>query len=126
MKTSYTAEFTNLTKYSTELSDITIINDVCYGKLRPHHVVKIGLHDSYTRGAYNTLKITVINKDTGIIDTLDIIIADLLVSKSYEYKYYFTCTKEHVLFTNTINHFITEADYKAIAEQIDSYLKLFL
>lgn len=126
MKTSYTAEFTNLTKYSTELSDVTIINNTCYAKLKPYHVVKIELHDTYTRGDYNTFRISIINKDNGIIDTLDIVIADLLVSKSYEYKYYFTYTKEHVLYTNTTNHFITEADYKAIAEKIDSYLKLFL
>ena len=124
MKTSYTAEFTNLTKHSTELSDVTIINNTCYAKLKPYCVVKIELCDTYTRGDYNAFRISIINKN-GIIDKLDIIIADLLVSKSYDYQYYFNYNKEHILFTNTNEHFITTKDYKAIAEKIDSYLKLF-
>ena len=125
-ETTFTAELRNIGKHTNELLDLTILDNVCYGKLSGgHHIVKLEFHDADVRNEYNSIKITVMHKTHGMIDSTLINMPRVLnISEENGHFYMERCNRNGKIFWNTRS--LTETEYNTLANLIDSYLALFV
>lgn len=125
-ETTFTFELKNIGKHASTLLDLTILDNVCYGKLLgDRHVVKLEFHDEAVRNEYNSIKITVMHKTHGMIDSTFINIPRVLnISEEHGHFYMERCNRNGKIFWNTRS--LTETEYDKLAEMIDSYLRLFV
>lgn len=125
-ETTFATELRNICTRTNELLDLTIMDTICYGKLPgDRHIVKIEFHDDAVRNEYNSIKITVMHKNHGLIDSALINIPRVLnISEENGHFYMERCSRNGKIFWNTRS--LTETEYDKLAEMIDSYLRLFV
>lgn len=124
-ETTFAKEFKNITKHSAEFLDVTVIDIVCYGKLAgDRHIVKIEFYDQYVRNEFDSLKITVLHKLHGVVDTLTMHIPSVLdIDTSTNHMYIYKSKANQKYFWNS--SVLKDANYEKLAEQLDAYLTLF-
>jgi hypothetical protein len=125
-ETTFAQEFKKITKHTSALLDVTIIDTVCYGKLSgDRHIVKIEFYDQYVRNEFDSLKVTVLHKLHGVVDTITMHIPSVLgIDTSSEHLYIYKNKSNQKFFWNS--SVLKNADYDKLAEQLDAYLALFV
>lgn len=124
-ETTFAQEFKKITKHSSELLDVTIIGNLCYGKLAgDRHIVKIEFYDQYVRTEFDSITIKVLHKLHGVVDTLTLHIPSVLdLNTSNGHVYIYRNKSNQKYFWNS--SVLKDADYKTLGEQLDAYLALF-
>ena len=125
-ETTFAQEFKKITKHSSELLDVTVIDTTCYGKLAgDNYIVKIEFYDQYVRNEFDSLTIKVLHKLHGVVDTLTLHIPSVLglnISNGHVYIYKNKSNQKYFWNSSVLK----DADYEKLAEQLDAYLSLFV
>ena len=125
-ETTFAQEFKKITKHSAEFLDETIIDTVCYGRIAGgRHIVKIEFYDQFVRNEFDSLKVTVLHKLHGVVDTMTMHIPSVLgIDTSTQHVYIYKNKSNQKYSWNS--SVLKEADYEKLAEQLDAYLGLFV
>lgn len=75
--TFFEQELQKLFGKDTDLSDVRIVGNACYGRLSDDVRVKICFADTHVAGQYDALKVTLINRLEGPVDCMVLLFSDL-------------------------------------------------
>ena len=116
VETTFADELKNIGKRASNLLDFTILDNVCYGKLPgDRHIVKIEFHDDAVRNEYNSIRITVMHKTHGFIDSVTLNMSRILnISEENGHFYMERCSRIGKIFWNTRT--LTADEYDTLAE----------
>lgn len=131
--TFFEQELQKLFGKETLFSDMHIVGNICYGKLSKNVCVKIYFTDMSSRDKYNALKVVLINRHKGEIDSITLYFSDLWGNKIvnnpnlphglYPHIWKNDCRNDKN--TSWYVYQPTETDYAQLVSAVHDYLNVF-
>ncbi len=102
----------------------------CLGRLDANLLVKLEFVCSKYKGNYDALQIRVTNRSGGLIDKIELFLADLLEARKLPYNFNFPGGESPYIWVDSLRaewYAVkpTEAEYAAIRKAVQDYLNIF-
>ena len=106
------------------------IGRYCFGRLDANLLVKLEFVCSKYKGNYYALQIRVTNRSGGLIDKIELFLADLLEARKLPYNFNFPGGESPYIWVDSLRaewYAVkpTEAEYAAIRKAVQDYLNIF-
>lgn len=122
-------ELRKLFDHDALFKDSTFVGRTCYGKIGGDIRVRAELTILGYADHYEALKITMLNRTEGAIDTVAIRFSDLLGTKQVSNPNFREGVNPHLWYNNgKLEWYVyqpTPADFEQLSEAVDSYLEMF-
>lgn len=122
-------ELRKLFVHDALFEDTKFIGRMCYGKIGDNIRVRAELTTLGHADHYEALKITMLNRTEGVIDTVNIRFSDLYGKKQVCNPNFREGVNPHLWYDNgRLEWYVykpTPADFEQLSEAVDSYLEMF-
>lgn len=127
--TFFEQELQKLFGKGTGLSDVRIVGNACYGRLSEDIRVKIHFTNMFSSGNYDALKVVLINRREGPIDSMALRFSDLWGIRMVNNPNFRDGVSPHIWQDGRdVKWYIykpTEADYRQLSGAVSDYLDVF-
>lgn len=105
------------------------VGNACYGRLTDNIRVKVNFQTGGIADHYDRLKVTLLNRNEGIIDSMVLTFQDVLGIKKISNPNFLDGVKPHIWSYGRETKWYVyqpgEADYKKMSEEVNTYLEVF-
>ena len=127
--TKFEEELRRLFDHDAVFSHTRFVGNACYGRLTDQIRVKIGFQKGFVADQYDRLKVTLLNRNEGVIDSIVLKFADVWGMKKVSNPNFPQGVCAHLWKDgNTVDWYVyhpTEADYQKLAAAVKTYLEVF-
>ena len=127
--TKFEQELRKLFDHDKLFSNTQFVGNVCYGRLTDQIRVKINFQTGMIANQYDRLKITMLNRNEGPIDSLVIRFKDLWGAKPVSNPNFKEGVYPHLWdYNGKVDWYVyhpTEKDYQKLSEATENYLNVF-
>lgn len=127
--TFFEQELRKLLERGTILAEPKIVGNCCYGRLTDQIRAKIQFQTGLVADHYDRLKVTLINRNEGVIDSLTLKFQDVLGVKQTTNPNFREGVSPHIwAYGRDVSWYVyqpTHEDYKKLSQAMNTYLELF-
>lgn len=127
--TFFEQELRKLFDHDAAFADVKFVGNTCYGRLNDNIRVKINFQTGITADNYDRLKVTLLNRSEGPIDSMVIRFHDLWGNKPTSNPNFREGVSPHIWDdcgkTGWYVYKPTKTDYRQLSEAVGTYLSVF-
>lgn len=127
--TKFEQELRRMFDHDTVFSQTRFVGNACYGRLTDQIRVKIHFQAGMVADNYNRLKVTLLNRNEGVIDSMVLKFQDLWGMKKVSNPNFPQGVSVHLWrYGNEVDWYVyhpTETDYQKLVGAVKTYLEVF-